>query len=101
MICIKSEKLLPIKDVPKWCEQTFEKRVSMSTIYRWHLRGIRGVKLETILIGGQRYTSYTRLTDFFTRSTDAAESKPVEKEVILPDTKNVSSAEQALADAGM
>ncbi len=39
----------------------------VSTIYRWRLRGIRGVKLETFLIGGRRYTSVEAIERFTER----------------------------------
>ncbi|MBA3485210.1 MAG: DUF1580 domain-containing protein, partial [Pirellulales bacterium] len=31
-------------------------RVHLSTIQRWRLRGVRGCRLQTCLIGGRRYT---------------------------------------------
>ena len=40
-----------------------------STLHRWRLRGIRGVKLDTILIGGRRYTSREALQRFFAATT--------------------------------
>ena len=36
----------------------------VSTVYRWHLYGIRGIKLETVLIGGKRFTSEQALQRF-------------------------------------
>lgn len=34
-----------------------DRRLSLATLHRWRLNGVRGVKLETVLIGGLRYTS--------------------------------------------
>jgi len=34
-----------------------DKRLSLATLHRWRLKGIRGVRLETILVGGRRCTS--------------------------------------------
>lgn len=45
----------------------------ISTIHRWRLRGIRGVKLESCLIGGNRYTSKEALHRFVNATTKAAD----------------------------
>lgn len=52
-----------------------------STIWRWHKKGISGVRLETICIGGTRYTSVEALQRFFdavtlARSTQDAAEEP-------------------------
>lgn len=39
-------------------------RPSTATLWRWHSKGLRGVRLETVVIGGRRYTS-TRVIDRF------------------------------------
>jgi hypothetical protein len=50
-----------------------ERGVNVATVWRWSLRGIRGCKLETILIGGQRMTSREALQRFFVATTAAAD----------------------------
>jgi Protein of unknown function (DUF1580) len=40
---------------------------SPATLYRWALKGIRGVKLETVMMGGRRYTSDEAVDRFFAR----------------------------------
>lgn len=40
------------------------KRLSLATLHRWRLKGVRGTRLETILIGGQRYTSTEAIERF-------------------------------------
>jgi hypothetical protein len=39
-------------------------RVSLGTLHRWRLKGVRGVRLETVLIGGQRFTSRQAIERF-------------------------------------
>ena len=46
-------------------------------MWRWRLRGIRGVKLETIKIGGRRFTSAEALARFIEQSTAAADGLPL------------------------
>jgi hypothetical protein len=43
----------------------------VSTLYRWALRGLRGVTLETIQIGGTLCTSREALQRFFARLSRA------------------------------
>jgi hypothetical protein len=38
---------------------------NLSTLHRWRLSGCRGHRLETILIGGRRYTSLQAMERFF------------------------------------
>lgn len=39
-------------------------RPSYSTFWRWWNRGIRGVRLETVLVGGKRYTTAAAMQRF-------------------------------------
>ena len=45
-------------------------RPHITTMMRWSLRGIRGIKLETILIGGRRFTSEEAIERFIERLSD-------------------------------
>lgn len=38
--------------------------VCIQTLHRWRLHGVRGIKLETIMIGGLRYTSREAIARF-------------------------------------
>ena len=57
MIDLTTEDLVPLKDLPKSLPKRNGKAISTSTLWRWANVGIRGHVLETILIGGQRYSS--------------------------------------------
>ena len=41
-----------------------DRRLSLATLHRWRLNGVRGVRLETLLIGGLRYTSREAIERF-------------------------------------
>ena len=45
--------------------------MNRSTLYRWATRGLRGVRLEVIQIGGTTCTSKTALQAFFNALTEA------------------------------
>ena len=49
----------------------------VSTLHRWRLRGIKGVKLPTRLIGGRRFVDPDELDQFFQNVTAAADRHPV------------------------
>lgn len=46
--------------------------VNISTIWRWRLKGVRGVMLQTFCIGGKRFTTEESLTLFIDATTAAA-----------------------------
>ncbi len=60
-----TEDLIGMKEVPP----TLPTRVHIATVWRWANRGIRGVKLETIRLGGKTLTSQQALTRFIEQTT--------------------------------
>src|SRR5262245_30889651 len=66
--------------------------IDVSTINRWWIRGIHGIRLETILVGGIRYTSAEAMQRFFAATTAAADR------CALP-TRTTRQRERAIADA--
>lgn len=54
------------------------RRVSLATLHRWRLSGVRGVKLETCLVGGRRHTSREAVDRFIVagNSSDAPQTAP-------------------------
>lgn len=75
-------------------------RPHLSTLHRWRLRGVRGVRLQTCLIGGRRYTTSEWLVEFIEGSTAA----------VAPETPTaiegrresaILAAEKELNDAGI
>ena len=88
MIDVQTEQLLTIGEAAR----SLPGRPNLSTLHRWRQRGIRGIALETILIGGQRFTSREALQRFFDASTAAADGQ------IAPSRPSVArTAEQAVA----
>jgi len=57
-------KYIPISDVPGILPKKNGKKVSVSAVYRW-LKGLRGIQLRAIQIGGTRCTSQEWLSEFF------------------------------------
>jgi hypothetical protein len=48
----------------------------ISSVWRWCLRGIRGVRLKTILVGGRRYTTVAYLEEFVRHLTESHSPDP-------------------------
>ena len=75
--------------------------VHVSTIWRWSQRGIRGVRLETILVGGTRHTSREALQRFFTATTAAADGTPPATRTPHQRRQAAQRAERELGEAGI
>jgi len=101
LINIQNETLIPFRDIPSWCKEHLGNRVHPSTIHRWRLRGARGVRLETILAGGTRYSSHEALNRFFARTTAVADGTPCVVEKTVLDTQEIQAAEEHLASEGV
>jgi hypothetical protein len=50
--------------------------VNVSTVWRWALRGVRGIRLEHFSVGGRRYTTDEAFRRFCEASTAAAGGQP-------------------------
>ena len=72
MIDIESEELGSLNKAAKW----FPTRPHCSTVWRWGTRGVRGVHLDTVTIGGRRYTSREAVQRFL-EATQATTSQSV------------------------
>ena len=101
-IDIHSEKLWLLKDAAK----RLPSRPHVSTLWRWHKRGCRGIRLETVVIGGQRYTSDEAMQRFVDRTTAAHDdgvalpATPIH-ETLRKRRAAIEKAERELAEAGI
>jgi hypothetical protein len=65
MIEVTTESLIPLHDVPRRLPPRCNgKRIHISAVYRWIQRGVRGVRLESVKIGGTGYTTAEALQRF-------------------------------------
>lgn len=96
-INIQAESLIPFADA----RTAFPggKRLSLATLHRWRLHGVRGTRLETVLVGGLRYTSAAAIARFIERQ-NACETAPPS---ITPAQRQrqAEAAQKALAEAGV
>jgi hypothetical protein len=62
----KAHTAFPLTDAPGH----FTTHPSMTTLRRWALHGVRGVRLHTWLVGGRRHTSDEAIEEFLARLND-------------------------------
>jgi hypothetical protein len=85
MIDMHNETLLAIAEV----SDHVPTHPHVATVWRWIQKGIRGVRLESVLIGGMRYTSKEALQRFFegsnasTNGTQSRRTQPVRKQAAI------------------
>ena len=93
MIDISTEELLPLTEAPN----SIPGRPAGSTMQRWRRRGVRGVLLETCLIGGRRFTSREAIERFAAATTAAADGKPAPARTPAQRQRAIEQAEHELA----
>lgn len=77
MIDITNEELIQLSKVPQHMPKRANgKKIHVSAVYRWINRGLRGVRLEVIRIGGTSYTSKEALQRFAERLTGPQSPSP-------------------------
>lgn len=92
MIQVSNEELIKLSFAPAYIEELSGNRVHVATLYRWRSKGIAGVRLETIDIGGSPFTSKEALSRFFQQSTAAKQNRKLR-------AKDAVSVHEARLDA--
>lgn len=75
------------------------KRLSLATLHRWRLHGVRGTRLETCLIGGMRYTSREAIARFIARQN--ASEAPTPSITPAQRQRQAEAAQRELARSGV
>ncbi|MBL8863472.1 MAG: DUF1580 domain-containing protein [Planctomycetes bacterium] len=74
------------------------KPVHVATLYRWALRGVRGNKLATVVVGGARYTTRAAVLAWIGELNPSARLPSFEPR---PDPERVRRSEEILRRAGI
>lgn len=61
---MNDEELIPLKEASRLLPTRNGKRTHYSTLFRWATKGTKGRKLDSVMIGGVRYTSKEALGRF-------------------------------------
>lgn len=101
MIEIARECCFPLSEAPGHLPRGRRgRRIHISTTFRWAQRGLRGVRLETIRIGGALYTSDEALQRFAEQLTRLGGVGGDEPEPASSVDRRVVEAEAELDCAG-
>jgi hypothetical protein len=98
MIDVANEPLIPFSTAAR--EAIPGGPVHVSTVWRWSLRGVRGVRLECIMRGGTRFTSRQAITRFLAATTAAASGQTVGARSASREAA-IAAAEKELAEVGL
>ena len=88
------EQLLPLA---KAVEQATGQRPHPSTLHRWRLRGISGVKLETVRCGGRRLCSADSVRKFLSDVTAVIDGHPPQARTSKQSERDMDRAAAELA----
>ena len=97
MIDLSSDTLLTFPQAAKYLPGNRH----ISSLHRWRLRGVRGHKLETILVGGRRYTSVAAIEIFIAATTAAANGEQPSARSPRQRQCAIEQAERALSAYGI
>lgn len=79
----------------------FPGRPHVATVWRWVNNGVRGLRLETIKVGGRRFTSHEAIERFIERNTAAADGREIPVRSARQRARDIARAEAELAAAGI
>lgn len=100
-INVESESLLSFSELAKSLPTRRAGRpVHVSTIHRWRSGGVRGVKLESVRIGGAWCTSWEAFSRFCEKLTAAETGEPYSGIALDSQRSQHKSDEQRLAADG-
>lgn len=94
MIDLKKESAITLAEVPLHVPRRNGRKVHYSTVYRWVTKGARGRRLESLLVGGVRYTTIEAIGRFLRTDFNA------QKKQSSADKLN-SAIDEALKEAGV
>jgi hypothetical protein len=71
-------------------------RPHVSTIWRWMTRGCRGIRLESLVCAGRRFTSIEAIARFAVATTAAADGTPAPVRTPARRERDIAEAEKEL-----
>jgi hypothetical protein len=103
MIDVNSERVISLADAAKLLpKRRAGKKPHVATLYRWVADGVKGIKLESIMVGSTRCTSREALQRFFDALTALADSQTPPPPPKPKDRRRaIKAAEKRLARSGL
>lgn len=101
MIDVDSERLVPLAEVPALLPPNRRgRRLHISVVYRWVQKGMRGIRLEAVQLGGRRVTSSEALSRFIAALTAQSALQSIAPEMRSPSARNRAVARANAACEG-
>jgi len=75
MIDVETETLMLPREVCRMFPGRSGKGIALCTVMRWMLKGRKGHKLESLLVGGQRYTTREAVGRFLSKLNRGAKHR--------------------------
>jgi len=99
-IDIFNEQLITFSELARWQpRRRGDRPVHVATIHRWRSRGLKGIRLEGVRVGGAWHTS----REAFRRFTDRLTARATSEEITRPDSLGRQShgeADKSLRNVG-
>jgi hypothetical protein len=96
-IDINREELISLAEVSR----AVPGRPALSTIWRWRLKGVRNVRLETVVVGGRVYSSRQAVERFIAATTAVSSRQPGDASSSRERLKARHAAEDFLDSVGI
>lgn len=75
---LREDQPLSLPDAAEFLGKLTGQKPHVSTLWRWCLKGCKGVKLESICIGGKRFVTATAIERFIDASSEARPGQPTQ-----------------------
>lgn len=99
MIDTEKEELLPLAKIAREVPSRSGRGVQVSTVWRWCIKGCKGIRLESVVCGSIRFSSRQALHRFFAATTAAADGTTVPVRTTRQREAAIAAAERELASA--
>ena len=76
-------------------------RPHVATVWRWILHGLNGIRLESVKVGGRRFTSEEAIQRFIAQMTAAANGESMPLRSPSHRQRSIERAERELAEDGI
>ena len=86
------DELIPLSHIAR----SLPNKPSPACLWRWHRRGVKGIRLETVVVGGRRYTTRAAWDEFVRRTTAEADRENADEYAGRTEVKR-----RKLKDAGL
>ncbi len=98
MVDINNEELLRF---PSEAAKHVPGRPHVCSLWRWRTQGFKGVRLETVLVGGRRYTSKEAIQRFVEKTTAAVDGPSTRASTPARRKRELERAQRELEKAGL